>query len=306
MFAAGFALWGTAEALSSGTEEGLIYDNLKSENRESEFTAIYGRGRFYASLGAMAAIISSGILANFISINAISVLSALICAASLIFIYPVKEKNYYSERLEKEDIGFLQTFSEAARLCVKNSKILIGMVFLVFIVSVVTGYLDEYDALIIDDFKMGYIWVSVILAVRFIFIALGNHIAAKVEEKLQSKNAAFILAIGASLFLFAFAALWNHYAIPLMGIACLIMTIAEVIQIDTIQREINEEGRSTVMSFYSIGVNTVMILFSLIYALLAGIYSLQMVYVFISIYCVLGAVLMFFVNLAAKKNIEGS
>jgi MFS family permease len=162
------------------------------------------------------------------------------------------------------------------------------MLFLVFIIST-TDYLDEFEAMIIDDFKLGYIWVSIILTVRFIFVAIGNHIAARIEKKFKSKNNTFVLAITASVFLLVFSMIWNQYAIPALGIGCMIMTIAEVIQINVIQSEIQEEGRTTVMSIYSIGQNVVMIAFSLTYALLAGIFSLQTVYIIISAYCAAGA-----------------
>ena len=300
-FGLGFLFWGISGAFSTGTEEGLIYDNLKSENREKEFSEIYGKGRFYATLGILIAIISSGILATFISISTISILSAVICVINLIFIFQLREKNYYSERLKEEKIGYFKTFLEAVKLCIKNSNILVSMIFLVFVVSI-TDYLDEYDALIIDNFELGYIWISVIFTVRFVFIALGNRIAPKLEKKFKSKSKGFILAIMASLFLLIFSVIWNQYAIPALGIGCMIMTIADVIQINIIQGEIKEEGRATVMSIYSMAQNGVMILFSLTYALLSSIYNLKMVYILISIYCLAGAILMYFINLKTRRQ----
>ena len=300
MFGLGFIFWGISGAFSSGTEEGLIYDNLKSENREKEFSEIYSRGRFYAALGILIAIISSGMLASFISIGAVSVLSAIICVINLIFVYQLKEKNYYSERLKEEKIGYFKTLFEAVKLCIKNSNIFVSMIFLVFVISVI-DYLDEYDALIIDDFKLKYIWISVIFTVRFIFVAIGNRIAPKIDEKFKSKNKGFILAIMASLFLLLFSIIWNQYVILILGIGCMIMTIADVLQINIIQGEIKEEGRVTVMSIYSMAQNAVMIIFSLAYALLSTLYSLKMVYIIISIYCIIGTVLIYFVNVMIRK-----
>ena len=300
MFALGFLFWGISEAFGTGTEESLVYDNLKSENREEEFSAIYGKGRFYSTLGILIAIISSGILASFISIGAISVMSAAICIINFIFVCQLKEKNFYSEKLKEEKVSYFKTFIEAVKLCIKNSNILLGMIFLVFVVSI-TDYLDEYDALIIDDFGLEYIWISVIFTVRFVFIAIGNRIAPKIEAKFKTKSKALILAIAASFFLLVFSILWNRYAILALGIGCMIMTIADIIQINIIQGEIKEEGRATVMSIYSIGQNAVMILFSLTYAFLSSKYNLKTVYMAISIYCMAGALIMYFINLAVKK-----
>jgi len=300
MFALGFLFWGISEAFGTGTEESLVYDNLKSENREEEFSAIYGKGRFYSTLGILIAIISSGILASFISIGAISVMSAAICIINFIFVCQLKEKNFYYEKLKEEKVSYFKTFIEAVKLCIKNSNILLGMIFLVFVVSI-TDYLDEYDALIIDDFGLEYIWISVIFTVRFVFIAIGNRLAPKIEAKFKTKSKALILAIAASFFLLVFSILWNRYAILALGIGCMIMTIADIIQINIIQGEIKEEGRATVMSIYSIGQNAVMILFSLTYAFLSSKYNLKTVYMAISIYCMAGALIMYFINLAVKK-----
>ena len=51
MFAIGFVFWGVSGAFVSGTEEGLIYDNLKSDGREEDFTRVYGKARFFANVG---------------------------------------------------------------------------------------------------------------------------------------------------------------------------------------------------------------------------------------------------------------
>jgi len=164
------------------------------------------------------------------------------------------------------------------------------------------GYLDEYDALIIEDFDLAYVWISVIYTVRFLFIAIGNHIAPIIEKKIKAKNTIFTLALIASLFLLAFSIVWNQWAIAVLGLYCMIMAVAEVIQINIIQSAISEEGRATVMSMYSVGQNIVMIIFSLIYALLSGIFSLKIVYIILSIYCIIGTILLYFIKISIKQT----
>lgn len=74
----------------------------------------------------------------------------------------------------------------------------------------------------------------------------------------------------------------------------MIMAISEILLVDALQNKIKEEGRATVMSFYGMGQNVVMICFSLVYALLAGIFTLQQVYIIISVYGILGGVSFYF------------
>ncbi|MCL2514145.1 MAG: MFS transporter, partial [Oscillospiraceae bacterium] len=236
MFAAGFLFWGISGAFRSGTEEGLIYDNLKSEGREDAFIKIYGKGRFYESMGNVIGITSGGVLAYFLKINIISVISAGILIVNIFFISGLREKNYYSDKLKNKRVGYFKTLFEAAKLCAKNQEVLLGLALLVFITGVIS-FSDEYDSLIINDFRLAYIWISVIYGARFTFIALGNHFAGAIKEKIKSKNNLFILSFAASLFLLLFSVIWNKYGIIALGLGCMIMTAAEVIQINFIQDE---------------------------------------------------------------------
>jgi len=78
MFAIEFVFWAIAGAFASGTEEGLIYDNLKSDGCEESFTKVYGKAQFYANVGTIVGIASAGIIASFISIETIALISAAI------------------------------------------------------------------------------------------------------------------------------------------------------------------------------------------------------------------------------------
>jgi len=287
MFAVGFAFWAIAGAFTSGTEEGLIYDNLKSGGHEESFTEVYGKAQFYANIGTVAGIASAGVMVIFISVEAIALISAAICFLNIIFVLQIREKNYYSEKLDEEDLGFFDTFTKAGSF-IKESKVALAVIlFLVLFVSI-GSYLDEFDALIINDFELGHIWVSVIMTVRFVFIALGDILAPKVQKWISSTSQIFLLTGMSFAFLIIFALMWNRYAILIFGLAFMVKAVTEILLVSVLQDEIKEEGRATVMSFYSIGQNLAMICFTLVYALLAGIFTLQQVYIIISVYGIVG------------------
>ena len=288
MFALGFVFWAISCAFSSGTEEGLIYDNLKSDGCEERFTKVYGRAKFYGNVGAVFGIASAGVLASFISIEVIALISAAICFGNVFFALQIREKNLYSERLESESTRFLDTFKEAGAF-IKGSKVaLVSVLFLVLFASF-GSYLDEFDPLIIDDFQISYIWVSVILTIRLAFVALGDILAPKVQSKISSIGRIFLYNGLAFVLLAGFAMIWSQYAILIFGVAFMIMAISEILLVNALQNEIREEGRATVMSFFGIGQNVVMICVSLIYALLAGLFTLQQVYIIMSVYGIVGA-----------------
>ena len=301
MFALGFVFWGISGAFVSGTEEGLIYDNLKSDGNEEQFTKVYGKALFYANLGTIAGIASAGIIVNFISIPSIALLSAGICFANVAFALQIREKNYYSERLEGQSDGFFETLKEAGVFIKGSSVALVSILFLILFASL-GGYLDEFDALIIIDWELHYVWVSVILTVRFAFIALGDILAPVVQKKISSISQIFLLNGLACALLTIFAVIWNQYAILIFGLSFMIMAVTDILLVNTLQNEIREEGRATVMSFYGVGQNLAMIFFGLIYALLAGIFTLQQVYIMISIYGIIGGLV--FILLAGMIKIK--
>jgi len=318
MFALGFAVWAVASAFSSGTEEGLIYDNLKSDGDVESFTKVYGRAQFWANVGSFTGIASAGVLVNYVSIENMSLISAGICFLNFFFAMRLREKNFYSERLKNEQMvdtadysdgaahglfkSFFGTFMEAS-IFIKSSRVALVSILFLILFSSLGGYLDEFDAFIINDFGINLVWVSVILTVRNVFVALGDLLAPKVQKWISSVERIFLFGIVSFILLIVFAVVWNQYLIPIFGLTFMILTITEILFINVLQGEIKEEGRATVMSFFSAGQNVAMICLSLIYGLLAGIFTLQQVYSIISLYGIAGCVVFYIIWKVMKKKI---
>ena len=254
------------------------------------FTA---KPNFFANTGIIVGVLSAGFIATFISVEILAIISAVTCFVNAVFALQIREKNFYSEQLNTESVGFIETFKKAG-IFIKGSGIaLIAILFLVFFASF-GNYLDEFDAFIINDFELTHIWISVIFVVRYGFMALGDVLAPIVQKKVLSIKQIFLLSVLANVFLVTFAAIWNQFAILIFGISMMILAIAEILLMNALQNEIKEEGRATVTSFISVGQNIFMICFSLVFALLAGIFPLQQVYIIISVYGISGGLLFYF------------
>ncbi len=299
LFALGFVFWAVAGAFTSGTEEGLLYDNLKSDGCEESFAKVYGRAQFFANVGTIVGLVSAGLLANFMSIETLALLSAAICFLNVFFALQLREKNEYAERVAAEPTDFFGTLKEASAF-IKGSRVaLVSIVFLVFFVGL-GSYLDEFDALIIHDFQLNELWVSVILTVRFVFVALGDMLAPMIQKKGASMRRIFLLSGLACFFLLLFAMVWNQYAILFFGLSFLGMAAAEILLVNALQSEIKEEGRATVLSFYGVGQNVAMICFSLLYGAFAKVFTLQQVYILFSLYGMVGAVGFFLLSILGR------
>ena len=302
MFALGFAIWAIAGAFTSGTEESLIYDNLKTDGREEDFTKVYGKAQFFASIGTIAGVLSAGFIAFFISIETTVLISAAISIANMVFALQIRENNLYHQDTKGDTAGAFATFKKAGTFIKGSTIALAAILSLVLFVSL-GNYLDEFDPLIINDFGLNYLWVTAIFVIRFAFIALGDILAPVFQKKFSTVKGILLLGgLGCAL-LAAFALIWHPFALVVFGIAVMTMAIAEILLMNALQEEIKEEGRATVTSFISVGQNLVMICFSLVFAVLAGLFALQQVYIIIAMYGVLSGVGFYLLVSKNKKRI---
>jgi len=299
LFAVGFLLWAIAGAMRDGAEEGLIYDNLKSEGREGDFTKVYGRAQFFANIGVITGIVSAGALSLVIPLEIIALISAGITLANIIFAFGLREKNLYREKNTEKPSKFFDTFTGALRF-LRSSKIaLIAMIFLIFFAGL-SDYLDEFDALVVIDLGRGNLWVSAILTIRFGSAAIGDLLASKVENKIRSPYQLFLISGLSYMILIIFSLLWHEFFLLIFGLAFMVMAVSSVLFVNLLQQSIKEEGRATVMSIFSMGQNAAMIIFSLIFGALSGLFTLQNVYLIVAVYGLVGTLV--FVVVAGKMT----
>jgi MFS family permease len=288
-FALGFVFWGIAGAMVSGTESSLIHDNLKFDGEEDKFTEVFGKAEFWGYMGVIVAILSAGVLINFVTSAQIALISAIICLGNAGLAMGIREKNYASEnKSEEKSEGSVK---EAVSFFKTNTMALLLLIFLVFFASFGL-YLDEFDAFIAIDFERGPVWISVILVVRFAFMAIGDLLAPWFEGKMKSVKMLIGLTLVGNLILGVFSLIWNLFALVLFGLAFMFLAIATVLATKQIHESIKEEGRATIMSFVGLSQSLIMILVSLVFGSLAGILSVQQVYLVFTVFGILGCLIM--------------
>jgi|GEM_PF-279933 len=340
MFALGFVFWGIAGAFQSGTEESLIFDNLKADGIQEKFAAVYGRAEFFASIGAIVGIASAGLLATLIGIPAIALISAAICVINAGVALRLREKNLYAETseetsgelnpdlrecspLKKSLQNWVRPLGEAVGF-LKGSKFAVVCILFLVLFAGMGNYLDEFDALIVDSWGIGELWVSAVLSVRFAFVALGRVLAERLEGRISlytrkqhpasrecvpaktcprfSLHAVCVLCVTANVALLGFAVIWSHFAILFFGIAFMLMAAAEVLLVTALQNEIKEESRATIMSFYGVGQDVFMVCFALVFAVLAGIFTMQAIYIILAVYGIIGGLVLSLWNAARSAE----
>jgi len=298
LFALGFSFWALGSALASGTEESLIFDSLKNENRQEEFTAVYGKVEFFATIGALIGIVSAGILASFFSLGIIAAISAVISIIDAIFAMNIKGMKLHRDQTSAKKEKIWDTFNSATRF-IKESKVAFIIIAFIILVVSIGSYLDEFDAVIIADFELELFWVTGIFMIRFAFIALGDLLAPRVEKHLNQLKSIIPLAGVGCVFLGVFALLWHPFAMVIFGLPFLVLAIVNILLVNRLNQEMKEEARATVMSVVRVGQNFGMIVLALVYGWLSGILALQYTYLFIALFGVVTTGVFLFI---AKKK----
>lgn len=284
LVAMGFVLWGLSEAFCSGSEEALLFDNLKHEGKYQEFDEVYGKGQFYFNIGVAISGLSGGFLAMAFGMQFVlkaSIITTLICAC---ISAGFKEVNLYTA-----DANSLKTLKESAAFCVKSKGLLV-MIILSVTVIITAGILDEYDPLIAKGYGLNLGFIGIWGCLRYLLEAMGGRIAYKLKAilyKLRIRDtftSIWVLCLIAGILLGLSGWIHSIILIPLYGLFYLLMSSAAVLHEDYIQQQIVDQGRSTVHSLISLMNNLYAILsFGILSAVLLG-NSMRQVLIIVAIY----------------------
>lgn len=295
LFAVGFILWGIGGALCSGTEEALLFDSLKAENREGQFDRILGNSYFYDRLGVVLSGVSGGALTA-ISMELTLVLSVLTMLLSACVAFFFKEVNTYRDKHAEAQAHvfrhYFATLGEGLKLCIMKRRLLLLILFSTPVICS-AGVLDEYDQLVVSWLGLNIGYVGIWFSIRYLLEALGGGAAFWIKKLLHalafkhSFNMIWLLSIVAGIALFAAAYFKTLLLLPLYGLFYLLMASAKVIFDDAVQQEIEDQGRATIYSMTSLLENLAGIGLYAVFGLSASLSGLQAALIAFSVYVLL-------------------
>jgi MFS family permease len=278
LFAVGFLLWGLGEALTSGSEEALLFDNLKLRDAEHMFEKVYGKGTFYAGLGVALSCFTGGFLAELITFKGVLLISVGSVLLSSIVASRFQEVNYFkvikTSGPETDRERPWTTLKDSLELCFTNKLLFIVILLLVCVVGV-AGILDEYDPLVADSYGFGLGMIGIWIGVRYLLEALGSRLAYRIQALLKhfgitkTVSVVVFLCVVAGVGLGIFSGLQKIYLLPLYWLFYLLLAAAAILQEAYVQKQVDQQGRSTVHSIISLVYN----LYGLIFML--GIYAIS-------------------------------
>lgn len=310
LFALGFILWGISEAFCSGSYEGLLFDTLKEMGREDEFDRIYGRTNFFAGISLAVSMFTGGFLSARLGMGNVLLLSAMALMASFLLSLFLKEVNYYKKGTG-HGLGLKQgliTLKDAARFLTGRRKILLIALTGILIVGI-PGIIDEYDPLIAESFRLNLTWIGIWAGCRYILDALGSRLAWRLKGLMNrlcvrdTFGTIWVVSLVSGIFMGLFGIWVKWILLPLYGLYYLLMSSAQVILEDWLQKKIEEQGRSTVHSLVSLAHNAYGILFCGVFAMVMPEFRASRVLIGVSLYTILACLAMGVVyRMLARKD----
>ncbi|MFI8188797.1 MFS transporter [Streptomyces sp. NPDC085946] len=245
-FALGFVLWGAGEALVSGAQEALVYDELDRLGAAGRYARVTGRARAAGLLGVLAAMGLAGPvldLGGYPAVGAASVLACLLAAAAA---------TRFPEHRAPGAGGDGWTATLRGGLArVRDDRSVRGALLLVPAVTAVWGTLDEYTPLLVRETGVRDEHVPYLLLLVWAGATAGGLLAGP-GERLAAGGPAALLA-GSALALAAGAATGTPAGLALVALAFGGFQLATVLADARLQHRIDEAGRATLTSVAGLG-----------------------------------------------------
>lgn len=292
-FAAGFILWGIAEALASGAEEALLFDNLKARGASGTFESVYGKGMAAERIAVAVSCFSGGLLAQWLGFDFVLLCSAATGMASFLVAMTFKEP--YREHIASEPLhagirtGLVEVYSHTVHT-IRHRRLLTTVVLVVLAVGM-AGILDEYDPLIAERYGFSLAVIGYWVGTRYLIEALGASLAHRIGSlgllKGNDGNGAVWWMCGMAAVNLSMVGLFDSLAtLPLYALFYGAMAVAQVLQENRLQQCAVDEGRATLHSLVSLATNVHAMVFFGIAGIIVGQQNPGVIVLFSSVYLV--------------------
>ncbi len=247
-FVAGFVLWGIATAISSGTAEALVYEELARLDAAGAYPRITGRAE---AVGTTAMMIASAIAAPALAwggYQAVGVASmATLVAAALV------ARTLPETREERdEDDGYLDVLRSGLRE-VRGSKTLGRRLLLVSAVTGLSAF-DEYLPLLAQGTGVGDAWVPPLMVLVSAGFAAGGFLAGRGLRWTGP------ITCAGGLLLIAGAATRSPWGFVLVAAAFGVIQWAITAADTRLQHGLSDRSRATVTSMSGLGTEVMAVL----------------------------------------------
>ncbi len=288
-FAVAIFLTGIGKALSSGSENALLYDSLLSEGRQSDFEKHLGRLSAVDFAGSMIAALSGGVLASLFALEVNYALSVVSMCIAFIVTLSLQEPPMLSKP-ESEFAGATRYAKQA--LTIFGAQ---PLVFVYCLTGAVLGacmiYLDEFWQIIMEHIGVPVIFFGAVSALSFILRIPGNLLAYRLKERFRYHHVlACVISVSAGGYAAIFITPGLFCLVPMM-LLFVIAGIVDPLVVGYLHHHTQSHIRATVESFSSLGLRVMSIGVGLLFGYISSRYTILAGFLTLSAFCLAHLVL---------------
>ncbi|MEI6887066.1 MAG: MFS transporter [bacterium] len=270
-FLIGFVLWGIKSAFTSGTLQAVIYDELKANNNEKEYTKIIGMTKTLSFIAILLASLLSSVAIPY-GYTFVLIVSCIATSLSALIIFLLPNVKKIESTYEKEYFTILKQGVKDAF----SSKAIVFIMIFLSLAYALGGALDEYWTLFANNAGLALEKLGILLALMSLSQSIASYFAHKFEKL---PNYFFFFLFGLSgILLFFSAYIYTIPSLVLLVIFSFLFTIIHVVFDGRLQHTIPKETRATVSSVNGFLIEIGAILVFLIVGIFTQISSLRDVF----------------------------
>ena len=282
-FAIAIFLAGIGKALSSGSENALLYDSLLNEEMQEDFEKHLGRLSAIDFTGSMIAALSGGVLANFFELEFNYVLSIVSMCIAFILTLLLKEPPILTT-LESEISGIMQHANQALGVFKEQPLVFVYCLTGAFLGACMI-YLDEFWQIIVENIGIPVIFFGVVSALSSVLRIPGNLFAYKLKGKFKYKHIlTCIISVSIVGYVVVFLARDLFCLIPIM-LLFVVAGIVDPLVIGYLHHHTESHIRATVESFSSLGLRIVSVIVGLFFGYVSSAYSIFAGFLVLGVIC---------------------
>ncbi len=267
-FMAGMMMWAINESFMSGAEEALVYDFLKENGAETNFSILLTIGAVSREIGLGLGVLLAGFLTQ-ISVESNLIGSLVIGFLGIIPILFMREPAHLTQ---SNELKFASIFKEALHQIVKSislKRILLYSITTMLVYKVIT----EYFTVSLNQLNISFQLIGILAFLEMLFFALGGLLVHRIKH--ISNSTIYIALTLMSVGLLSLISIGSITSV-IIGFMLLrtVKAIGEIVMQSDWQARITSESRATATSFISFCSNFVYVLVAFLFGKSADSFGL--------------------------------
>lgn len=261
-YVGGFVLGGVKNALTSGTLEAFIYDELKAHQQQDQYEKVNGNLETIGWLGITTSVVIGGLVAMY-SYDWVMMQTITACIAAGLAVLTIRSVKAVRSTHEAQ---YLMVLKRALGE-VKNSPRIMYMLAFICLVFASYNSADEYWGLIYQSFGITVGSIGALLAVGYGCFALAGY-TVRWFKRFDHRLHQVVLASAAAFLLAAYVQ--SPISLPLIFVGMYLLKVAQIKFDAKFQHAIQADQRATISSLKGLLFELIYIGFVMVYGFVSS------------------------------------